>query len=556
MIEQNSNFMNPILEIIDNNVYFIFQDKTFSLKDNEKKKKSTIETFIKEELKSLKKENPEINENKIYKNIKEIFDNNTNIKLNSERYKNYVSNLTTYIDNCYMDEQNNKIFYLHIYILPSKEFDIKIDITNKDKENGKEGLKNKIKFLETLSLQIFKEYSKNIETKDIQFKALKNFNGNSFLELDIMFYYQKLKELYDILFSHNSNYITKVISDNKIIGIPIRELNLRNNNKQKIIQKVNVKNNNDIIIFIYSLLKYLEKHRLSVFENNENISPIFKKLKLLLKNIENKLLELSHNRLQEEIIINKLESDKTKKEINNYFKKYENNKEVLKNPEIFNKLKEIFNNLISDGTYVYKSIDIAKFFEKSINYYLLEKIINEFNNNLKLFIGDENQKSIYEYKNESNKYKGYLDNKLFSSKENKFGQFPDTLIINENNLINEIYDAKYYLLEDVVEKESIFLKIYEYKRFFQAQNKKYIENKMKSQSNCIKEKENTDINTNIIIPERTQIIYKENSKNLLNIKFIKENYKGENLYKNINYEDDEINILSLKIFDNNLNNSI
>lgn len=426
--------MKPLLTIIGNNIYFVFQDKYFPNKQN-----ITIQSFIKES-------DIDIN---LRKKIISLFNENNYIAKNSERYKNYISKFSVYIDDL---KVNNKNYFFHCYIIP-KEVNIKN--INFEENDSIEEKKLKIDFIEKKSVSLFKEYAKNIVPKNKEFKSLREAKGDSFLDLDLNYYNKKLKSLYGMLFSNNLHHIHKVISSSKISGELIVKENKKNNNPLKNIQIIKELRQSDLILFVRTLLDFLVKNKLAIYVNQKN----YIKTKKLIKNIENRLNEISNNNYSFIKIINK-------KEMQNFFKNYETKKEIIKNKDIFNVFKDIYFNYIKTGKYQFKTIDLSLFLEKSVDL----KLINE-NKEKNIYKGIETEKKIKKINKQTNNFDSYLPNVYFSNGDT-FGLYPDNLICDKNNEVLEIIDAKYYLYKDLIKKPDLFFKMYAYKVAFENNQNK------------------------------------------------------------------------------------
>jgi len=447
-----------LVEIEKQNIYLAFSDLTKHLNES-----------IKRELfnKNIDK--------KVVDKIIEFIKNNS-IDDNFKRQKNYVSNLTTYID--IMEDKYN----LSVFILPK---DIELI-------NSKLSKIETFKKIEKLSINIFKLYNRDIESKDIQFKGLKEFEGETFLELEAIFYKKELNRLYNYLLNYKRNLKDKIVCSDKKIGVEIEELNRLESNPLKNYQFVKIAHQEDLIIFIYSLIEFLKDKRLKIFENLSE----YKEIKKIINKIYNFLRKISSSR--------HLKRDKiTLDNLQNYFIKYKNLKEIQKNLIIYEIAKNIFNNQLKEGVFFLKKIDLTKMFEA-----IIYKKLSGYGDNL--YVGDENKKSIF---NKENK-KLDIKNNLLEDKNNPIYQYPDYLI-KENNIFH-IIDAKYKLKDNIFKNRDIFWQILIYSRLFNKnidlqKVKKIIIYAKKSKIN-IDKIENIDINSEKIdINKKEKFeIYNEN----------------------------------------------
>lgn len=483
--------MEPILTVIENNIYFIFQDKYFPTNKN-----VTIKDFINKS---------ELDFN-LKKKINNLFNENSYIYKNAERYKNYLSTFSVYIDDLSINKTN---YFFHSYIIPKE---VNIENINFKENESVESKKIKIEFLEKLSLSFFKEYAKNIEPQNKDFKSLKESKGDSFLDLDLNYYNKKLKILYGLLFSNNLHHVYKVISSTKISGELLIKENRKNNNPLKNVQIIKEKKQSDLIIFIRTLLSFLIKHKLSIYINKKD----YKKTIKLIKNIENRLNELSSDNFTTIKIRN------TQKEIQNFFKNYEYKKEIIKNKDIFDLFNDLYFNFLKNGTYQFKTINLSTFLEKSVDL----KLINDNNDKL-IYKGIETEKKIKRINPYSNNENNNLSNVYFINRD-KFGLYPDNLICDEYNNVLEIIDAKYYLYNDLIKKPDLFFKMYVYKKSFEEKQN------------------NKNINLKFIIPEIFNINY-ENDKNI-NI-ILNKTPELKHHIKHTLIDNSELEVLNINLFE-------
>ena len=136
--------------------------------------------------------------------------------------------------------------------------------------------------------------------------------------------------------------------------------------------------------------------------------------------------------------MNQLNSELTKKNLDKYFKKYENNKELKSNYNLFKTIKSIFYTQLEAKAYFFISIDLTKVFEK-----IVEKKLSLYYD--KLFIGKESEKYIEDYSNRTNNSSLNNINYLLENQQNRIKQYPDFLIKEQldENQIYHIIDAKY-----------------------------------------------------------------------------------------------------------------
>ena len=448
-----------LIEIEKQNIYLAFSDLTKNLNE-----------LIKRE---LYKKNID---NKVIEKITKFIKDNS-IEDNFKRQKSYVSNLMTYIDIV------NEKYNLFVFILPKD-----IELINCST------LPIQIKKIEKLSINIFKLYNKHIEAKDIEFKGLKEFKGDSFLELELLFYKNELNRLYNYLLNYKRSLKDKIICSDKKIGIEIEELNQLEKNKLKNYQFVKVAHQEDLIIFIYSLIEFLKKQRLKIFKELKE----YKEIEKIINKIYNFLLKISSSR---HLKIDKI----TIKNLSDFFIKYKNSKEIQKNLIIYEIAKNIFNNQLKDGVFFLKRVDLTKMFEVVIEKKLLKKYAKN------LYIGDENSKKIYN----KNNLKLEKNNYLLEKEDKKIiFQYPDYLI-KDNNIFH-ILDAKYKLKDNLFKSRDIFWQILIYSKLFNKnidlkKVKKIIIYAKKSKID-INEIENIDINLESINIDEKEIFesYNEN----------------------------------------------
>ena len=349
-------------------------------------------------------------DNSLKTEIKEFLIIN-NLDNNQLRYKNFTTTLSTYID-----VKNG--FNLFIYILP-KEITIK-----KNNLSKKQFFQN----IEKLAIQIFYLYKKLFPKKELKFKQLTEYKGDSFLDLKIEFYIDKLNKLYNYLLNYKKETKTKIVCSDKIIGLKIDEMNYQEKNPLKIYQFIKEDYQKDLVIFIFNLMEFLKNKRLSIFKTHKK----GKILTFIINKITNFLYKLAKPKKEN---LNNLKS---------FFDKYKNSKELKKNKQIFLILEELFFNELDNGVLFFEVVDLSKMFEK-----VIEKRLSHYEN---LFIGDENAKKIYSSKT---KQKLNINNKLL---ENKIPQYPDFMIFEDD--VFHIIDAKYKLKKSLSREEYWQILIY------------------------------------------------------------------------------------------------
>lgn len=376
----------------------------------------------------LKKISKELNnlDKEVINKIKEFIKDNE-LDNNFKRQKNYLSNLSTYIDTI------NNQYNLFLYILPKE-----IKISNF------EGLSKKDIFrqIEKISIDIFKLYDKYINKENIKYKKLKEYKGDSFLELELIFYIQELNNLYNHLLNYKKSLHDKIICSDKQVGISIDSLNMLDKNPLNNYQFVKVSYQNDLAVFVISLIKFLKDKRLSIFRYSDNYDILIK----IINKIENFLKKITtSNILKIEFIeISELER---------YFIRYKNSKEIQKNILIYNILKNIFFTQLNNGVFLFETIDLTKMFEAIVHIRL--KHYTD-----KLYIGNEPHSIIGKDSENLNKdnYLLKVDNK------EKIKQYPDFMIKEDD--IYHIIDAKYKLYHSLFTSRDIFWQILIYAKLF------------------------------------------------------------------------------------------
>ena len=415
-----------------NIVYAIFQDLSKESRD--------ISKYI---LEKLEDKNVPIF---LHKRIKDFFTDNVQLGDNFKRQKEYISTLRTYIDS--VDNKTHKnVYYLHLHIIPK---DLKL-IHNKTDND-----KTIIDKVDELSLKIFTLYDSSESKKDTKLKTLKKIDGKTFLDLELSFYLQELNKLHNCLLTYKRSLKDKVICSDKDVGIMIDSLNNIENNPLKRYQFVTVPHQRDLIIFVYSLVIFLEKERIDYFVYND----LYKNLKNTISKINNYLLKISTSRhiKKEKVTFSSLQT---------FFNRYKNSKEIQKNKLIYNILESIFHNQLKEGVFISKSIDMTKMFEKIVE----NALKKEHSSNL--FIGNETKKIITGV----DPYKKHLNNinhllETGNANKAKVMQYPDFLIRESlkepfpNQNIYHILDAKYKLGKKLLLDRTMFWQVLIYSKLF------------------------------------------------------------------------------------------
>jgi len=403
-------------EQIDNNIYIGFQDTSLESKELYKNIKNKL---YKPSKTTLEK-------------IKEFLEKNEAIDSNARRQKNYISHLKTYID-IVEDKQS---LVLNIYVMPKD-----LDVVCEDFYN-KNDLEDNIKKYEYLSFEVFRLYNELMESKKKNFNAFDAMKGKNFVDYEFDFYLNKLNELYNYLLNYKRTLKDKIIVSDKKVGIEIEDLTRLEANKLKIYQFVKVPHQNDLIIFIFSLIKYLKDKRLVAFEKHCEI----KKLNKVIDKINDFLRKISTSKhIHTETI--------RQKTLNDFFTRYKNSKEIQKNLIIYQILEVIFSSQLKNSAFIFQTIDMAKMFEQVVE----NSLISEFGNEC-LNIGDETKKCFTgPNKEELEKRKYLLDNKTLP-------QYPDFLV-KENNTYH-IVDAKYKTEAKLWKDSNAFRQIIVYAKLF------------------------------------------------------------------------------------------
>ncbi|MCK9490717.1 MAG: hypothetical protein M0Q24_01395 [Sulfurimonas sp.] len=407
-----------------NTIYAVFQDLSVESRD--------LSKYISDR---LQEENVPVS---IHKRIKEFFTDNKVVNENFHRQTNYISTLRTYIDFVTTNKHKN-VYYLNLYVIPK---DIQL------KYNDSESKKSLIRKVDKLSLNIYQLYDSLIGHKDIKLKSLKLAKGSTFLDLELSFYLKELNKLHDYLLNYKRSLKDKIICSDKEVGIMIDSLNELEKDPLKQYQFVKVAHQKDLIVFVYSLLNFLQKERIQYFK----LHPLYKKLKTSISKINNYLLKIStSSHIKQEVI--------TFKNLQKFFNRYQNFKEIQRNKSIYSILESIFSNQLHDGAFISKSIDMTKMFEKVVE----NALINTYDKSL--YIGDESKKRIIgeeAYSKHLNSINYLLENEDDNS---MVKQYPDFLV-RDNVGIYHILDAKYKLKKDLYKDRTMFWQVLVYSKLF------------------------------------------------------------------------------------------
>jgi len=407
-----------------NTVYAVFQDLSVESKD-----------LSKHILEKLRSENVPLS---LHKRIKNFFNDNKALDSNFERQKNYISTLRTYIDVVSTTKRKN-VYYLNLYVLP-KDINLKY--------NEGEEPKSIIKKIDKLSLNIYKLYDSLVGNKDIRLKSLQIANGSTFLDLELSFYLEELNKLHDHLLNYKRTLKDKIICSDKDVGIMVDSLNELEDDPLKRYQFVKVAHQQDLIVFVYSLLNFLEEERINYFKRHF----LYSKLKNVLSKVNNYLLKISTStHIKKEVI--------TFKSLQKFFNRYKNSKEVQKNQRIYNILELIFSNQLKEGAFISKSIDMTKMFEKVVEN-TLQSIYKD-----NLFIGNETSSidGVEPHKSDLNKINHLLETQ--DTNKPLVEQFPDFIIKDDSNIYH-IVDAKYKLKEYLLKDRTMFWQVLVYSKLF------------------------------------------------------------------------------------------
>jgi len=410
---------------IDNNIYIVFQDTSIESKN--------LFRYIQKRLPALGK--------KTLGKIKDFLEKNSVIDDNARRQKTYISHLKTYID--IVDEKTP--LSLHIHVIP-KDFEIIYQDTDENTEKN-------INFFQQFSFDIFKSYAQLIDENHKDFEIYKASKGKTFLEYEFDFYLKKLNTLYDYLLNYKRTLTDMIIVSDKKIGIEIDDLNRFESDKLKIYQFVKTSHQSDLIIFIFSLIEYLKDKRLFIFASHHENQKLLK----TIAKIDNFLKKISTSKHIKKESINS-------KNLKSFFARYNNSKEIQKNQSIYQILEDIFYSQLEKDSFIFKTIDMTKMFEKIVELRLKQTYGEEFVN-----IGNEWKGTFI------GKDKAELEARKYLLDEKALPQYPDFVIKQEEFF--HIVDAK-YKTEDSLNKDSnAFRQIIIYAKLF---------NKTIDQANIIK----------------------------------------------------------------------
>ena len=410
-----------LVHVEGNNIYVIFQDLSEESRD--------IAAAISRKLNEKREVPPSL-----HNRIRDFFRDNIALSDNLTRQKAYVSTLRTYID-IVTEKRGKSVYYLNLYILPK---DIRLQNVSEDMVT--------IKKIEQLSLRIFQLYNSHVEKKDIEFQALKAFKGESFLDLELAFYLNELQRLHDHLLNYTRTLHDKIICSDKRVGIPVESLNLVEGNPLKRYQFVKVAHQSDLILFVYSLIHFLQQERISRFKEHE----LYAKLQTITSRIYNFLHKISTTRhLRYEQI-----STKT---LERFFIRFQNSPEIRKNRRIFEILQNIFANQLKDGVFLSKSIDMTKMFEKVVAKRLSETYGDT------LFRGEESEGKIRGKEPEATQL-NEINFLLQKGDKPLIRQYPDYLI--KAGAIYHVVDAKYKLFDALMKDRAAFWQILIYAKLF------------------------------------------------------------------------------------------
>lgn len=407
-----------------NTVYAVFQDLSIESRD--------LSKYISDR---LQEENVPVS---IHKRIKNFFTENKVVNENFHRQTNYISTLRTYIDVVTTNKHKN-VYYLNLYVIPK---DIQLTY------NKSENIKSLIRKVDKLSLNIYQLYDSLIGHKDIKLKSLKLAKGSTFLDLELSFYLKELNKLHNYLLNYKRSLKDKIICSDKEVGIMIDSMNELEKDPLKQYQFVKVAHQKDLIVFVYSLLDFLQKERIQYFK----LHPLYKKLKAAISKINNYLLKIStSSHIKQEVI--------TFKNLQKFFNRYKNSKEIQRNKSIYSILESIFSNQLHEGAFISKSIDMTKMFEKVVE----NSLKNTYTDNL--FIGKEPDEidGIEPHKSHLNEINHLLEKP--TEHKHLVNQFPDFLVRNNSGLYH-ILDAKYKLEKDLYKDRTMFWQVLVYSKLF------------------------------------------------------------------------------------------
>jgi len=338
--------------------------------------------------------------------------------------------MSTYINGIY---ENDRQYFLHLYILP-KDLSIHFNETDTNEQ--------KINKCEQLSIKLFRLYS-SLDIGERNVEIFDQDKGENFLQLEANFYINKLDRLYSYLLNYKVHHTNKVICSDKKVGVEIDELNRLEGNPLKNYQFIKVAYQKELIHFLYSVMSFLKKFRIEVFELTCNAE--FKLLHKRINRINNMLLKISTHK---DMIDDGVKKDKLTK----YLRQNKNKKEIKENRKIFTLVESIFYTQLSKNVQFFQSMNIPRVFEKIVE----QKLINYMDN---LFVGDEsNQKQItYLLDGSKDEYLNSINFLVKEYGEIKKRQYPDFLIKDaiEDNTIYHIIDAKYKLKDKIINESDI-----------------------------------------------------------------------------------------------------
>ena len=348
---------------------------------------------------------------------------------NKEKNKNEIDSYLSSIDN---DTENDVIFNKRIRKLidndlNSKSCTITLDINTKDDLNyiNKKSISNSLSNIVDYFIK-YDNAKENAKNKNLQ-KNKNTKEGNI----------------------NNNNYIInnkiKNINDNKFISTKDEEKNIyQNNNRNKFINLLDIKNNEKIIYKNNNLI------------NNKNFKKIEKGNDIIRQKEKTNKFNLQMKNLQMKFIYN----EKTKSN-ENEFEKIQNNLKELSNRNFINKKQIIFHNIynkkelkIKDNEKCYKKIFSKKILSIGQNLNLFKSPLNKIQN-IKFYSPKNNKlnkNAINKLINSINNKNNTIYNKNKLNKEKTVSNLSDIIInkgfisINVDNSEKRIYNKKYILL--------------------------------------------------------------------------------------------------------------
>jgi hypothetical protein len=479
-----------LVHVEDNNIYVVFRDLSDESRD--------ISVAISRKL--HEKNVP----SSLHNRIKTFFHENAPLSDNLERQKTYVSTLRTYID-IVSRKHGREVYYLNLYILPK-------DVALKGADESLESIEK----IEKLSLRIFQLYNEEIEKKDVEFLALKEFKGSSFLDLELSFYEKELQRLHDHLLNYRRTLHDRIVCSDKRVGVPVQELNMLEPNPLKEYQFVKVAHQQDLIMFVYSLIHFLQHERIAGFKSHR----LYKKLQTITSKIYNFLHKISttHHLRYEQI---------KPRDLQRFFMRFKNSPEIQKNRLIYDILEYIFSNQLRDGAFLSKAIDMTKMFETVVE----KRLRTSYGD--RLFVGDESRQKI-RGKEPQSSYLNEINYLLKEDDKPLIRQYPDYLIEDEDYGIYHVLDAKYKLLSTLKRDRQAFWQILIYARLF---NKKETQDLSKMQR----------IKKMIFYADVYEIDLEKFEPNLLRIDTESINFNDSEKYRE-NVFDSTIKLVGISIF--------